>query len=292
MINSMTGFGRSEVSDDRHKITVEIKSVNHRFLEMAVRMPRKLGGLESRVREEVRQYAARGKIDVSISYENKDAAPVSLQYNRRVAQNYLDIFAQMSRDFGLENRVGLLDLASLPDVITEQDPESDDEAVWSFLKRAVDGAGRQFAQVRAVEGENLKMDLLDKLDCLARLLDTVEEKSPEIIENYSKKLRERVNGIAGEVPVDENRLAQEVVLYADKICVDEEIVRLRSHFSQAKETLDTGGSVGRKLDFIVQEMNREANTILSKIDDVLLSQTAIEMKTGIEKIREQIQNLE
>ncbi len=288
----MTGFGRCEITEGGQKAVVEIKSVNHRFLEMAVRMPRKLGGLESRVREEVRQYATRGKIDVSISYENKDAAPVSLQYNRRVAQNYLDIFAQMSRDFGLENRVGLLDLASLPDVITEQDPESDDEAVWSFLKRAVDGAGRQFAQVRAVEGENLKMDLLDKLDCLALLLDTVEEKSPEIIENYSKKLRERVNGIAGEVPVDENRLAQEVVLYADKICVDEEIVRLRSHFSQAKETLDTGGSVGRKLDFIVQEMNREANTILSKIDDVLLSQTAIEMKTGIEKIREQIQNLE
>jgi uncharacterized protein (TIGR00255 family) len=292
MVRSMTGFGRCEITEGGQKAVVEIKSVNHRFLEMAVRMPRKLGSLESRVREEVRKYAARGKIDISVSYENRDVSSVRLLYNRSVAQNYLDIFAQMSSDFGMDNSVGLLDLASLPDVITEQEPESDDEAVWAFLKRAVDGAGRQFSEVRAIEGENLRKDLLGKLDSLSALLDSVEEKSPEIVANYEKKLRERVNSIAGEVPVDENRLAQEVVLYADKICVDEEIVRLRSHFSQARETLEEGGAIGRKLDFIVQEMNREANTILSKTDDVLLSQTAIGMKTGIEKVREQIQNLE
>ncbi len=292
MVRSMTGFGRCEITEGGQKAVVEIKSVNHRFLEMAVRMPRKLGSLESCVREEVRKYAARGKIDISVSYENRDVSSVRLLYNRSVAQNYLDIFAQMSSDFGMDNSVGLLDLASLPDVITEQEPESDDEAVWAFLKRAVDGAGRQFSEVRAIEGENLRKDLLGKLDSLSALLDSVEEKSPEIVANYEKKLRERVNSIAGEVPVDENRLAQEVVLYADKICVDEEIVRLRSHFSQARETLEEGGAIGRKLDFIVQEMNREANTILSKTDDVLLSQTAIGMKTGIEKVREQIQNLE
>lgn len=292
MVRSMTGFGRCEITEGGQKAVVEIKSVNHRFLEMAVRMPRKLGSLESRVREEVRKYAARGKIDISVSYENRDVSSVRLLYNRSVAQNYLDIFAQMSSDFGMDNSVGLLDLASLPDVITEQEPESDDEAVWAFLKRAVDGAGRQFSEVRAIEGENLRKDLLGKLDSLSALLDSVEKKSPEIVANYEKKLRERVNSIAGEVPVDENRLAQEVVLYADKICVDEEIVRLRSHFSQARETLEEGGAIGRKLDFIVQEMNREANTILSKTDDVLLSQTAIGMKTGIEKVREQIQNLE
>lgn len=292
MVRSMTGFGRCEITEGGQKAVVEIKSVNHRFLEMAVRMPRKLGSLESRVREEVRKYAARGKIDISVSYENRDVSSVRLLYNRSVAQNYLDIFAQMSSDFGMDNSVGLLDLASFPDVITEQEPESDDEAVWAFLKRAVDGAGRQFSEVRAIEGENLRKDLLGKLDSLSALLDSVEEKSPEIVANYEKKLRERVNSIAGEVPVDENRLAQEVVLYADKICVDEEIVRLRSHFSQARETLEEGGAIGRKLDFIVQEMNREANTILSKTDDVLLSQTAIGMKTGIEKVREQIQNLE
>lgn len=292
MVRSMTGFGRCEITEGGQKAVVEIKSVNHRFLEMAVRMPRKLGSLESRVREEVRKYAARGKIDISVSYENRDVSSVRLLYNRSVAQNYLDIFAQMSSDFGMDNSVGLLDLALFPDVITEQEPESDDEAVWAFLKRAVDGAGRQFSEVRAIEGENLRKDLLGKLDSLSALLDSVEEKSPEIVANYEKKLRERVNSIAGEVPVDENRLAQEVVLYADKICVDEEIVRLRSHFSQARETLEEGGAIGRKLDFIVQEMNREANTILSKTDDVLLSQTAIGMKTGIEKVREQIQNLE
>lgn len=292
MVRSMTGFGRCEITEGGRKAVVEIKSVNHRFLEMAVRMPKKLGSLENRVREEIKAYASRGKIDVSVSYENNEAAAVRLQYNRSVAQNYLDIFAQMQSDFGMENSVGLLDLASLPDVITEQEPETDEEEVWAFLKKAVDGAGEQFAKVRTTEGENLKKDLLGKTSELSALLDTVEKKSPEIVDSYAKKLRERVKSVASEVPVDENRLAQEVVLYADKICVDEEIVRLRSHFSQMQQTLEAGGSVGRKLDFIVQEMNRETNTILSKIDDISLSQTAIEMKTGIEKIREQIQNLE
>ncbi|MGI5988836.1 MAG: YicC/YloC family endoribonuclease [Lachnospiraceae bacterium] len=292
MVRSMTGFGRCEYTEGGQKAVVEIKSVNHRFLEMSVRMPKKLGSLETNVREEVKKYACRGKIDVSITYENNDAAAVQLQYNKNVAQSYMEILSQMKQDFGLTDSVTLKDLASFPDVITEQEAEQDTDELWAFLKKAVDGAGEQFAKVREAEGENLKADLIDKIEGLESLLQKVEQKSPEIVEDYSKKLRERVMKMADEVPVDETRLAQEVVLYADKICVDEEIVRLHSHFSQAASTLEAGGSVGRKLDFIVQEMNREANTILSKIDDVSLSQIAIEMKTGIEKIREQIQNLE
>lgn len=292
MIKSMTGFGRSEVSEGRRKISVEMKSVNHRYLEAGIKMPKKLNIFEARIRDLLKKYAQRGKIDIFITYEDLTENNVNLKYNGDVAAEYMDIFAEMAKQFHMGNDITISALSRYPEVITTEEMKVDEEELWHFIEKAVTAACEQFVAARVTEGAHLKADLQEKLAHMLTLVAFIEERSPQIIKEYRSKLEGKVTELLGEVSLDENRLAAEVILYADKICVDEETVRLRSHIEHAKSCLNEEGGIGRKLDFIAQEMNREANTILSKANDLEISNKAIDLKTEIEKVREQIQNIE
>ena len=292
MIKSMTGFGRYEAADDDHKITVEMKSVNHRYLETGIKMPKKLNFYEAGIRNVLKKYISRGKVDVFITYEDFSEGKVCLHYNEDLAGEYMSIFKYMSEQFGIDNDVNVSTLARMPEVITMEDQDGDDETVWHLLEHAVDMACQAFVQTRITEGEHLKNDLIDKLDNMLELVTRIEKRSPLVVDEYRVRLEDKVSELLSDTSIDEGRIATEVTIFADKICVDEETVRLRSHIESTKATLIEGGSVGRKLDFIAQEMNREANTILSKASDLSITDWAITLKTEIEKVREQIQNIE
>ena len=292
MIKSMTGFGRCEVQKDSRKFTVEMKSVNHRYLDVNIRMPKKLNFFETAIRNLLKSYANRGKVDIFITYEDLSQAQVAVKYNAALAGEYLKYLKQMEEEFGLENDIRVSTLSRYPEVFTMEEQSEDEEELWNGLKEALEGAFTQFVQTRETEGENLKKDILAKLDNLSELTGHIEERSPQIITEYRAKLDEKMKELLSDTQIEESRIAAEVILFADKICTDEEIVRLKSHISHMRNTLDEKDEIGRKLDFIAQEMNREANTILSKANDIEVSDYAISLKTEIEKIREQIQNIE
>ena len=291
MIKSMTGFGRYEYQTGSKKFTVELKGVNHRYLDVNIRMPKKFNFFETAIRTLLKQYALRGKVDIFITYEDNSESQAALKYNETLAAEYMRYFKQMEESFGIDNDIRVSTLAHCPEVLTMEEKPDDEDALWSGLKMALEGAFAQFVETRTTEGENLKKDILNKLSGMETLVGHVEERSPQIVEEYRKKLEDKIHELL-EMPVDENRMAAEVILYADKICTDEETVRLKSHISHMRDTLEETEGIGRKLDFIDQEMNREANTILSKANDLEVSNYAIGLKTEIEKIREQIQNIE
>lgn len=292
MIKSMTGFGRCEICEADRKFTVEMKSVNHRYLDVTIKMPKKLNFFESASRAVLKEYIQRGKVDIFISYEDLTEENVSVKYNRDVAAKYLEYLRQMSEDFGLEDDIRISTLSRYPEVFTMEEVEADEKDLWAVLEKAVRGAAEGFVKTRIREGENLKADLISKLDGMLEHVAFIEARSPQIIAEYRQKLTDRVKELLEDTRVDEGRLLTEVTIFADKVCVDEEIVRLKSHIASVKQTLNAGGSIGRKLDFLAQEMNREANTILSKTNDLEISDRGIELKTEIEKVREQIQNIE
>ena len=292
MIKSMTGFGRSEIVKGNRKISVEIKSVNHRYLEAGIKMPKKLNVFESRMRDLLKKYATRGKIDIFINYEDDSESQVNLKFNQNIADEYMAIFNNMSEKYNLKNDMTVGGLARFPEVITMDEVQEDEEELWHFIEEAMKAALEQFVNTRILEGENLKKDLLGKLDHMEELVAFVEKRSPEIMKEYRSKLESKVKELLGDTTIDESRIATEVIIYADKICVDEETVRLRSHIEHARKGLNEDGGIGRKMDFIAQEMNREANTTLSKANDIEISNAAIDLKTEIEKVREQIQNIE
>lgn len=292
MIKSMTGFGRSEIVKGNRKISVEIKSVNHRYLEAGIKMPKKLNVFESRMRDLLKKYATRGKIDIFINYEDDSESQVNLKFNQNIADEYMAIFNNMSEKYNLKNDMTVGGLARFPEVITMDEVQEDEEELWHFIEEAMKAALEQFVNTRILEGENLKKDLLGKLDHMEELVAFVEKRSPEIMKEYRSKLESKVKELLGDTTIDESRIATEVIIYADKICVDEETVRLRSHIEHARKCLNEEGGIGRKMDFIAQEMNREANTTLSKANDIEISNAAIVLKTEIEKVREQIQNIE
>ena len=292
MIKSMTGFGRSEIVKGNRKISVEIKSVNHRYLEAGIEMPKKLNVFESRMRDLLKKYATRGKIDIFINYEDDSESQVNLKFNQNIADEYMAIFNNMSEKYNLKNDMTVGGLARFPEVITMDEVQEDEEELWHFIEEAMKAALEQFVNTRILEGENLKKDLLGKLDHMEELVAFVEKRSPEIMKEYRSKLESKVKELLGDTTIDESRIATEVIIYADKICVDEETVRLRSHIEHARKCLNEEGGIGRKMDFIAQEMNREANTTLSKANDIEISNAAIDLKTEIEKVREQIQNIE
>ena len=292
MIKSMTGFGRSEIVKGNRKISVEIKSVNHRYLEAGIKMPKKLIVFESRMRDLLKKYATRGKIDIFINYEDDSESQVNLKFNQNIADEYMAIFNNMSEKYNLKNDMTVGGLARFPEVITMDEVQEDEEELWHFIEEAMKAALEQFVNTRILEGENLKKDLLGKLDHMEELVAFVEKRSPEIMKEYRSKLESKVKELLGDTTIDESRIATEVIIYADKICVDEETVRLRSHIEHARKCLNEDGGIGRKMDFIAQEMNREANTTLSKANDIEISNAAIDLKTEIEKVREQIQNIE
>ena len=258
MIKSMTGFGRCEFADENRKFTVEIKAVNHRYLDVNIKMPKKLNFFESAIRTLLKEYMERGKVDIFINCE----------------------------DYTQDN------VSKYPDVFTMEEQGIDEKSLWLGLEKVIRGAAEQFVESRIREGEHLKKDLCEKLDGMLSYVDFIEERSPVIMKEYKERLEAKVAELLGDRQIDDARIATEVTIFADKICVDEETVRLRSHIKSTKDTLEAGGSVGRKLDFIAQEMNREANTILSKTNDLAISDIGISLKTDIEKVREQIQNIE
>ncbi len=295
MVNSMTGFGRSEITEGDKKITVELKSVNNRYLDLNIKMPKKFNAFEADIRSELKKYMKRGKVDVFISYDNFAQTDSKVKYNKEIAEEYLTYLRQMAADFGLDDDVRISSLSKYPEVLTMEDVEMDEDEIWGILKKAINEAAQQFADARTKEGEFLKKDLFEKLDEMKEGVDFITERSPIIIDEYKAKLREKVNDLLEDKQVDENRLVMEVTLFADKVCVDEELVRLNSHIKQTREILEKGDDkegIGRKLDFMAQEMNREANTILSKSTDLEISNRGIVLKTDIEKVREQIQNIE
>ena len=293
MIRSMTGFGHREVSYDKNqKVTVEMKSVNHRYCDISLKLPKKLAMFEANIRNIMKEYASRGKIDIYVSYEDLSETAVSLHYNQAMAEEYMQVFKKMQEDFNIETKITAEALAKYPEGVTIEEVQQDEEVWWELLEAALRQAAEKFVETRTIEGANLKRDLLGKLDQMAADVAFIEERSPQIIAEYRSKLEEKVKEFLEDSTIEENRIAAEVTLYADKIAVDEEIVRLQSHISSMTDVLESDESIGRKLDFMAQEMNREANTILSKSSDVDLADHAIELKTNVEKVREQIQNIE
>ncbi len=292
MIKSMTGFGRGEYADESYRICIEMKSVNHRYLDLGIRMPKKCSSFDGQIRSELKKYAQRGKLDVFITYDSLTQNQVSIQYNSSVAKEYYEILTKMADEFSIENNVNTIKLARFPEVITLEDGAEDEQQLWMAIRKALSIAGEKFVESRKEEGENLKKDLLVKLEEMKEKADFIEQHFPEIIKDYRERLEEKVKELLENTQIDENRILTEVALIADKLCVDEEVVRLKSHMDTMKKALLEGGEIGRKLDFISQEMNRETNTILSKIGDIKITNCAIELKTDIEKIREQVQNIE
>lgn len=292
MIKSMTGFGRYEIAEAERKITVEIKSVNHRYLDVSIKMPKKLNFFEAAIRNELKNYIQRGKVDIFITYEDFTESNICVKYNKEVAAEYMKYLEQMQKDFELDNDVRVSTLSRYPEVFSMEEQTIDEEKLWLLLDKALKGALEGFVTSRIKEGENLRDDLIAKLDGMLEHVSFIEKRSPEIITEYRQKLEDKVKELLSDAQIDESRLLMEVTIYADKVCVDEELVRLRSHIEMTRDNLVQGGSIGRKLDFIAQEMNREANTILSKTNNLEISNHAIDLKTEIEKVREQIQNIE
>ena len=292
MIKSMTGFGRCEIADEKRKFTVELKSVNHRYLDVNIKMPKKLNFFESTIRNLLKEYIERGKVDVYITYEDYTEDNFALKYNATLAGEYLKHLREMSEEFGLDFDIRVSTLSRYPEVFVMEEQAMDEKELWSGLEKAIRGACQQFVESRITEGENLKNDLIDKLDNMLTYVDFIEERSPQIMKDYRTRLEDKIHEFLEDRQIDVARIVQEVTIFSDKVCVDEETVRLRSHINTTKDTLEQGGSIGRKLDFIAQEMNREANTILSKANNLEISDTGINLKTDIEKVREQIQNIE
>lgn len=292
MIKSMTGFGRCEISKEEKKVTVEIKSVNHRYFDLNIRMPKRFNAFENEIRTILKGYAMRGKIDMYISFEDNSTGNSKLKFNEELASQYVEYYKQISEKFGLVNNLNTSILAGSYDVLTMTDEEDDEDELYVMLKEAVEGAAKEFVNTRTVEGEHLATDLKGKLDELDEIVDYISVRSPKVLEEYKERLLEKVKEVLGDTQIDENRIATEVVIYSDKMCVDEEIVRLKSHIDKMRHELDGKGDVGKKLDFLAQEMNREANTIMSKSNDLEVTDKGIDLKVSIEKIREQIQNIE
>lgn len=292
MINSMTGFGRAEATSETQKITVELKSVNHKYFDVNIKMPRKFNLFEGQIRNILKEYAVRGKIDMYISYEDRSEGQTGLYYNSALAGEYFEYYKKISEELGTENDVRTSLIARSPEVLSLEEGEIKEDELWADLLPVLKGTFEAFRAAREKEGETLKADILLKLDDMSAHVGFIESRLPKIIVEYKAKLKEHVKELLENNLIDEGRIAAEVVMYSDKIAIDEELVRLKSHISNMKSTLEKGGSIGRNLDFIAQEMNRESNTILSKSNDIDITNCGIELKTLIEKIREQVQNIE
>ncbi|MCI5622409.1 YicC/YloC family endoribonuclease [Anaerostipes sp.] len=293
MIKSMTGFGHGEMSNtNNQKVTVEMKSVNHRYCDLSLKLPKKFSMFEAKIRNIMKEYVSRGKIDIYVSFEDLSETGVGLHYNKEMAREYMEVFQKMKEEFQIEMDITASSLARFPEVVTIEEKQQDEEVWWALIEGALRQAAENFVETRTAEGSNLKADLLGKLKQMEEDVLFIEKRSPDIIREYRVKLEEKVKDFLEDSGIEESRIAAEVTLYADKIAVDEEIVRLQSHIRSMRDVLDSDESIGRKLDFMAQEMNREANTILSKSSDVALSEHAIELKTNVEKVREQIQNIE
>ena len=294
MVRSMTGYGRAEAALDGHKFAVEIKSLNHRFLEVSLRVPAMLSALEMEIKKKVAEPLLRGKIDVTIRRDVQgDAANgQALTLNLALARNYFEVLTQLKQSLNLKDEISLEMIANQKDVFQPVEGPQDMAALWKGLTAVLDEALAGMMEMRRREGEVLSRDLSARLEVMAKRLSDVEAMAPKVVLEYQKRLSERVRELTGGLVVDDSRLSQEVAIFAEKSDITEEIVRLRSHLGQFLEMLDREEAIGRKVDFLIQEMNREVNTIGSKSSDASISIHVIEMKSELAKLREQVQNLE
>jgi len=292
MIKSMTGFGRAMFDDEKRSFLVEMRAVNHRYLDMNIRMPKSLMPLEDRARKLISKYISRGKIDVFITYRNYAREDTAVRSNHNLAKGYMDILRSLGDEFSLKDDISVSLLARFPDVVFTEEKEENIDEIWNLLEKAVEGASIKLLEMKTVEGESLKTDMLSKAAEIARMVEIVREKDRKVIPLYKERLEKRIGELLDTVPVDESRLALEIALYTDKSSIDEEITRLLSHMEQLEKFLDEKEPVGRKLDFLAQEMNREANTMASKSVDIEITNIVLLIKNEIEKIREQMQNIE
>lgn len=292
LIKSMTGFGRGEFIDQDLKVVIEMKAVNHRYSDINIKIPRKFSFFETAIRNYLKKEIQRGKVDVFISYEDLGDRTSCVHLHEELSKQYFEAITKLSENLGIPNDATAYRISRFPEVLTLEENEMNQENAEHVMMESLKLALAQFMDSRAKEGENLKNDIISKLDGMDEKISLVEQRYPQMVSEYRTKLENKVHELLSDVNIDESRVATEVVIYADKIAVDEETVRLRSHVSAMKEELVKGGGIGRKLDFIAQEMNREANTILSKANDISVSNIAIDLKTEIEKIREQVQNIE
>lgn len=292
MIRSMTGYGRGEAQGAGKQTTVEMKGVNHRFLEIVVRMPKQFSALEERLRKIIQEQVSRGRVDVFISVEEFGDKAKNVKVDKNLAQAYYSALKELEEHLGSKEVVDYTTIPRFPDVLVVEEDEADLEEVWTTLATAVTQATGQFIEMRQIEGTKLAQDILHRVDSIANLNGQIEQRSPLVVEEYRQKLDQRLKTLLPELELDPGRIATEVAIFADRSSITEENVRLNSHLEQMRQNFQQGGSVGRKLDFIVQEMNRETNTIGSKANDLQITSMVVEVKSEIEKIREQVQNIE
>lgn len=292
MIKSMTGFGRAQETVDGMTVTVELKSVNHRYFEFTAKVPRTYGFLEEKLKSFLNARVSRGKMECYVSIENLEESDMEVIVNPSLAKGYVDALRTLSENFGLKEDYSAISIAKFPDVLTLRKAPADEEKIWNAVQKVTELAVERFVTMRETEGEKLRADILSKADTILEHVAFVESRSPQTVREYHEKLRQRMEELLENTQVDEQRLLTEAAIFADKVAVDEETVRLRSHISQFREFLDADEPIGRKLDFLVQEMNRESNTIGSKAQDVEIAKRVIAIKAEVEKIREQVQNIE
>ena len=292
LIKSMTGYGRSVETRNGREFTVEVRSVNNRYLDCAVRLPRLVAFGEDAVKQAVKNTISRGKVDVYVSVRSEGGEQGTVTLNTALAEGYLAAMRQMAETFGLENDVKVSDLSRLPEVFTVDKPEVDEEALLADLMAVTNEALAGYDAMRTTEGAALDHDLRSRGARILELVGQVEKQSPKTVSDYRARLEAKLREVLANTAIDESRILTEAAIFADKVAVDEETVRLRSHIGQLRTMLDKGGAVGRKLDFLIQEFNREANTIGSKCSDIEIARHVVDIKAEIEKIREQIQNME
>ncbi len=292
MVKSMTGFGRGQVTYENLEVTVEIKSVNHRYFEFSAKVPRSYNFLEEKLKSLCAAKVSRGKVEIYVSVDNKAGSATVVEINEDVAAAFIKAYKELSKKYKIKNDATVSVLAAHSDVLTLKRQIADEETVTTAVVQAAEIAIEEFITMRGVEGERLKNDILSKLDAILERVSYIEERSPETVKAYRERLEAKIKELLSGAQYDEQRIITETAIFADKVAVDEETVRLRSHISQLKEMLTLDESIGRKLDFIVQEMNRETNTIGSKAQDAEILQRVVDTKSDIEKIREQLQNIE
>lgn len=292
MIKSMTGFGRSEQTVDGREISVEIKSVNHRYFEFSCRTPKGLGFLDDKIKSSVLSKISRGKVDVYVSVGADDEKESVVTINHSLAQGYVNALNELAREYNLSGDITVSDVTRYSDIFSVHKASEDEEKLWSEVETVLDDALDKFVAMRKIEGVKLYEDISSRAVKILELVSAVEESSPKTVEDYRSRLEEKMKEILQSSAVDEQRILAEAAIYADKVAVDEETVRLRSHFEQLEAVMKSDGAVGRKIDFILQEMNREANTIGSKVQNAELAHIVVDIKAELEKIREQVQNIE
>lgn len=292
MVKSMTGYGRAVETVNGREFTVEIRSVNNRYLDCTVKLPRALSFAEDTVKQAVKNTISRGKVDVYITQRSEGAADVKVTLNTAMAAGYVEAMRQMAQEFAIREDISVSLLSRMPDVFTVEKPEVDEEQLLSDMMQVVNAALANYDAMRAKEGEALKNDLSSRGNTIRSLVSQVEEGNGQTVIDYRTRLYNKLQEVLGNTAIDESRILTEAAIFADKVAVDEETVRLRSHLEQMDSMLAAGGAMGRKLDFLLQEMNREANTIGSKCTDVRLARIVVDIKAELEKIREQTQNIE